>query len=729
MRIDRKNFFFVFVIAMVFYVGLFSLHTETLAEPPSNFHEENAGSEENPFLIANLANLRWLSETRSVWGDFTFDLITGELIVLGKNYFLQTADIDASETKVWHGGIGFVPIGRSSPTLRLFIGEYDGNHFSINNLYVNQYNEDEIPSMVLNSTLFGLIYESTVKNVYLQDINAIISGLDSHFFGGLVASAGSSSIINCFVSGNIFVNNEFLPTYPSTVGGIAAGIVSSSITNSFFLGNIVSDSEAIEYGGLVGSMQNSVVSYSYVSSNLEMNNVGGLIGKITIEPSSTVSNNFWNIESTGILNPFNEIQGSEHTIENNFGKTTQEMRRVTMYIENGWDFEHVWYIHPEINDGYPFFRETKNISLPTMNLIAEIIDNNIKLTWNLSYNSFHSSQIKSNFIGFKLYRNGILLTETSDLSFTDVSADVDTKYTYFLFAVYESGDLGADIINIYIPAFYSPKDLDASIVGNDIFLTWKAPQKANFGDILGYIVYREGEVLSDLLPLETLFYLDEDVEYYVEYNYVITALYENPEGESEPSNTVKMILLEDILPPTDLVGSVDNYSVTLNWMAPDSYPIGYYIYRDEMPLTELSTSETSFIEHDLPVGEYVYSVSAVYNGGESEHVSVKIEVYASEFEDIEVPLMTELVGNFPNPFNPETMIRFNVAIDSIVSIDIYNIRGQRVRNLLNESMKAGFHQVLWNGEDEYGRDVGSGLYFYVMRTGDFTTVRRMVLLK
>jgi len=88
-----------------------------------------------------------------------------------------------------------------------------------------------------------------------------------------------------------------------------------------------------------------------------------------------------------------------------------------------------------------------------------------------------------------------------------------------------------------------------------------------------------------------------------------------------------------------------------------------------------------------------------------------------------------LLTNYPNPFNPETTIRFDVLKEGDVSIDIFNVKGQRVRSLVNGSYHRGSHSVVWNGVDDKGNTVGSGVYFYRMRTGDTIQTRRMMLLK
>ncbi|MCL2065696.1 MAG: T9SS type A sorting domain-containing protein [Candidatus Cloacimonetes bacterium] len=118
----------------------------------------------------------------------------------------------------------------------------------------------------------------------------------------------------------------------------------------------------------------------------------------------------------------------------------------------------------------------------------------------------------------------------------------------------------------------------------------------------------------------------------------------------------------------------------------------------------------------------------VTNGGIWTY-DIRFEGDVSEYEEVTPIVRSELWGNIPNPFNPETTIRFNVAVESIVSIDIYNIRGQRVKRLLDGFYERGSHTVVWDGKDDHGRELGSGVYFYRMIAGDVVDMRRMVLLK
>ena len=87
------------------------------------------------------------------------------------------------------------------------------------------------------------------------------------------------------------------------------------------------------------------------------------------------------------------------------------------------------------------------------------------------------------------------------------------------------------------------------------------------------------------------------------------------------------------------------------------------------------------------------------------------------------------ISNYPNPFNPETTINYSLKEDSNVSLNIYNIKGQKVKQLISEQLSAGQHSVMWNGRDINGKQVGSGIYFYKFKTRNYEKTKRMVLLK
>jgi len=109
-------------------------------------------------------------------------------------------------------------------------------------------------------------------------------------------------------------------------------------------------------------------------------------------------------------------------------------------------------------------------------------------------------------------------------------------------------------------------------------------------------------------------------------------------------------------------------------------------------------------------------------------------LFEKEFTQVEVtqtgiiPKTIKLLENYPNPFNPETVIRFELPKISLVTIQVYNTLGQKIRTLISEQRPAGIHIIKWDGKDDHGSSVSSGVYFYSMETGDFRQVRKMVLL-
>jgi hypothetical protein len=154
---------------------------------------------------------------------------------------------------------------------------------------------------------------------------------------------------------------------------------------------------------------------------------------------------------------------------------------------------------------------------------------------------------------------------------------------------------------------------------------------------------------------------------------------------------------------------------------------GYNVYLDDELVT--NTSELSYLFTDLVDGQtYTAGVTAVYTSGESEMVTTEF-TWEQTSNTNGVPAVTALTGNYPNPFNPETTINFSMSEAGMVNIEIYNIKGQRVKTLVSEDMDAGNHSLVWNGRDNNNNPVSSGVYFYKMVTGKYTSTKKMILMK
>jgi len=94
-----------------------------------------------------------------------------------------------------------------------------------------------------------------------------------------------------------------------------------------------------------------------------------------------------------------------------------------------------------------------------------------------------------------------------------------------------------------------------------------------------------------------------------------------------------------------------------------------------------------------------------------------------------IPSRFALAQNFPNPFNPATLIQFDIAEATHVSLTVYDILGRRVRALVSEDKPAGSYKVQWDGLDNSGQPVANGIYIYQLQASDFVAHKKMVMMK
>jgi hypothetical protein len=114
--------------------------------------------------------------------------------------------------------------------------------------------------------------------------------------------------------------------------------------------------------------------------------------------------------------------------------------------------------------------------------------------------------------------------------------------------------------------------------------------------------------------------------------------------------------------------------------------------------------------------------------GEPRKVLVnRYENLSTEGEGI--PTEFALHENYPNPFNPSTTLRFDLPEMNDVTLTIYNMLGQKVRTFNMQSTAAGYHSITWDATNDFGEQVGAGVYLYQLRAGAFVKTKKMVLLK
>ncbi len=128
---------------------------------------------------------------------------------------------------------------------------------------------------------------------------------------------------------------------------------------------------------------------------------------------------------------------------------------------------------------------------------------------------------------------------------------------------------------------------------------------------------------------------------------------------------------------------------------------------------------------------YYYAIAAVYNVGEAPMSDTVSATYtAVNVEDgLGVPQVFALDQNYPNPFNPTTTIQYQLPKAATVHIAIYNMLGQQVRTLVNKDQTAGYYKAIWDGKNDAGLQVSTGMYFYRIKAGEFTKTHKMLMLK
>lgn len=149
-------------------------------------------------------------------------------------------------------------------------------------------------------------------------------------------------------------------------------------------------------------------------------------------------------------------------------------------------------------------------------------------------------------------------------------------------------------------------------------------------------------------------------------------------------------------------GIIDSYDQNSVWTYEEQ---GYY--------TVTLTSSNAYNEDAVIKEDYIHVVASV-----------------SVDEDI-MPIALQLLGNYPNPFNKTTTISFSTTENTEnTELVIYNLKGQKVKSLINQNIEAGQHSVIWDGTDDCGKTVSSGMYFYQLKVGKyFSESKRMLLLK
>jgi hypothetical protein len=386
------------VIVMVLFI-LFILGCSDITDPGEGMIPEGSGTYNDPFLVRYLSNIRWICLNSDSWDK----------------HFLQTDNIDASDTEYWDDQWGFITIGNED---KKFSGVYNGQDYHIKNLYIFKRYSTYIG-------LFGATDRAIIENVRL--INIDVTGNSK--VGALIGSSTQGYTINCESSGRVIAINDYAGGLLGTnnegssviscsstchvegsnkIGGLIGlhsgddiwyqsylgnsyarsivngiddvggliGYSSAYIENCYSVGSVHGENGV---GGLIGSNGSNVIN-SYSFSSVQGNqNVGGLLGSNgDIVENSYCSGNITGTFEVGGLIGYNagsvnasfwDMQVSEMMYSNGgVGLYTHQMQTQSVFTDAGWDFvnedvngiQNIWVMTSDINSGFPSLRWQSN---------------------------------------------------------------------------------------------------------------------------------------------------------------------------------------------------------------------------------------------------------------------------------------------------------------------------------------------------------------------------------
>jgi len=250
-----------------------------------------------------------------------------------------------------------------------------------------------------------------------------------------------------------------------------------------------------------------------------------------------------------------------------------------------------------------------------------------------------------------------------------------------------------------------------------------APQPG-MGTLLGYNIYID-DVLALTIPPDVA--IAEVLP--GEHNICATAVYVEGESESTPG-----VVINTLPEPLNLTAEIiDNSTIRLDWDAPVDWDdlLGYNVYLDD-ELVQFTTEANYDFQINPGRTLYNFSITTAYiNGYESDATSIEVAVINTD--DI-VSTENQLTA-YPNPFrysennrNTGLNIAYNVVKSGKVEIEVFDIKGRKVSNLLSENREKGKHSLLWNGKDNSSKQVESGIYLIRVKQESLCKTTKTVII-
>ncbi|GAB1467545.1 hypothetical protein MASR2M64_02180 [Candidatus Cloacimonadota bacterium] len=381
---------------------------------------------------------------------------------------------------------------------------------------------------------------------------------------------------------------------------------------------------------------------------------------------------------------------------------------------------------------------TMNPPAPPTALTANVVNSNVTLNW--------TAPAGTTLTGFKVYRDAVLIsTITSPTTITYTQTNVPNgTYVYGVAAVHNYGESNIVTANATVNVQLAPAFFTDGFEGYDDFALAFAPwtlfdqdtsttygiQNVDFphsGEAMAYIIFNPANTvpaMASLVPHGGA---------KVAASFAATA----------PPNNDWMVTPHLLLGTNSAIKFyAKSYSST--------YVESFQVAVSTMASLHIQ-SFTNVVSGPTPIvvpaawTEYVFDLSA-YDG---QNIWVGIHCVSNDAfiflvddvtihgigggvpnNDITVPVVaTALLGNYPNPFNPETTIKYSVKENTPVRLEVYNVKGQLVKTLVNDIKASGNYSEVWKGLDNNNRPVSSGVYFFKMSAGTYSSTKKMIMMK
>jgi hypothetical protein len=546
-----------------------------------------------------------------------------------------------------------------------FTGKLHGNGYELSNLTLNWPDSNFVG-------LIGYADNAEIDSLGLTEV--AISGNEQ--VGALIGHADNSSMIRTSYSTGSIEGSR-------NVGGLVGWLASNSeIDNSFSHANSIGNVSTA--GGLVGYNAQGIVDTCYALGAVSSTaNAGGLIG----ESFSGVSRaSYWDKQASGQL----ASAGGE------VGKSSSEMQLGSTF--SGWNFIKIWRLVEQTT--FPHFA-TKSIDL-------------------FAASRFTQDALEVSFVGVGpgIYTSPTIIYMDNNTPFGNPPSGI-VNVSVYSWEISGSGTLGATAVHARIAATET-----AGIVTPEN-VTWLQREFNQIGEDWTEIATAFADGI-----IETTLSLGE----YPAGGIGVLAL-----GSSTGDNSLPVEL-------GTLSANGGPGQVTLQWVTESEVDnLGFTIfrrhgndaysevasYRSDDDLRGLGTTAAgqiyTYVDNDpgLIAGDtYVYRLTSTDRNGQVHYhpeVEAVPELIAYTFE---------VRQNYPNPFNPRTTIEITVAelIDQ-ATVEVYDILGRKIKTLFDGPVQQHRLRLLWEGDNEHGNRVGSGVYFYRYRSATHNVVRKMMLLR